>query len=53
LADLEKAHRSDWDETNVRADVARLLEKRKRELKKAMEEGKDILAGEDDEQSKP
>ena len=53
LADLEKAYRSDWDETNVRADVARLLEKRKSELKKAMEEGKDILAGEDDEQPKP
>ncbi len=34
IADLEKAHRSDWDEHNVRADVARLLEKRKSELKK-------------------
>jgi hypothetical protein len=37
----------------VRADMARLMKQRKSELKKALEKGKDILAGEDDEQSKP
>ncbi|MEW6405466.1 MAG: hypothetical protein AB1649_27050 [Chloroflexota bacterium] len=53
LAEVEKAHSQGWDETNVRADVKRLLERQKEELKAAFEEGRDILNGDDHERSQP
>jgi hypothetical protein len=37
LADLEKAHRAGWGETQVRADLAHLLAEQKRALKQAYE----------------
>ncbi len=51
IAELEKANRAGWDETDVRADLLALIEKRKVESKKASDEGKDSLAGEDDDLS--
>lgn len=43
IADLEKANRAGWDETNVRADVAKMLVRQKRDLKQAFDYGEDIL----------
>jgi hypothetical protein len=37
LADLEKAHRAGWDETQVCADLAQLLAGQKRALKQTIE----------------
>ena len=37
IADLEKATRAGWDERKVRMDVALILEKQKRDLKKTTE----------------
>ncbi len=37
IAELEKAKRVGWDELKVRTDVALILEKQKRDLKKALE----------------
>ena len=51
LADMEQIHQSGWDETNVRADVARLMEKQKAELKEVLEKGEEILTGDGDERS--
>ena len=36
LAELEKAHITGWDETNVRDDMKRLLEKQKASLKQTL-----------------
>ena len=36
LAELEKAHIDGWEETNVRDDMKRLLEKQKARLKQAL-----------------
>ena len=36
LAELEKAHAAGWDETNVRDDMKRLLEKQKASLKQTL-----------------
>jgi hypothetical protein len=36
LTELEKAHATGWDETNVRADMKRLLEKQKARLLQAL-----------------
>jgi hypothetical protein len=36
LAELEKAHASGWDETNVRDDMKQLMEKQKARLKQAL-----------------
>ena len=44
LEGLEKTHQIDWNKSYVRADVSRLREKQKAELKQAIEAGKDILA---------
>jgi hypothetical protein len=44
IADLEKAQRAGWDETQVRGDVDRLLERQKQELKRSFEAGEDILS---------
>lgn len=44
IADLEKAKRGGWDEMNVRADVAKMLENQKRKLKCDLESGEDLLA---------
>lgn len=44
IADLEKAQRAGWDETQVRSDVGRLLERQKQEFKRSFEVGEDILS---------
>jgi hypothetical protein len=43
IVDLERAHRAGWDETNVRGDVAQMLEVQRRKLKEDLESGGDIL----------
>lgn len=43
IGELDRANRAGWDEMNVRADVAKMLEGQKRELKRALGSGKDIL----------
>lgn len=37
IADLGKAHRAGWDEMNVRADLQRLLEQQKTEIRRTLE----------------
>jgi hypothetical protein len=37
IADLERAHQAGWDEMNVRADLQRLLEHQKGELRRNLE----------------
>ncbi len=43
IADLEKARRAGWDETKVRADVARLMARQKDELKRSFDAGEEVL----------
>lgn len=40
IADLEKANRDGWDETNVRADLMEMLEKQKLEMKRTLDQAK-------------
>ncbi len=49
LLEMEQAKQSGWDEMNVREDLKRYLEKQKEALKHAIEEGEDILSGDDHE----
>jgi len=41
ITELEKANRAGWDEMKVRADIASMQEKIKRDLKQALEAGRD------------
>ncbi len=41
LKELEQAHRSGWDETQVREDLIRQIEKERRELKRWLNEQRD------------
>lgn len=43
LAELEKAHAAGWEETNVRDDMKRLMEKQKAQLKQTLGGGDGLL----------